>query len=151
MRRIILVVSALALGVVGCRSLTYQDGLKCGMGSSCPPGQSCGTDNLCHAPNAAVGSGSGGTPGGPFGDGSIDRPPSDGNIGSGGDGGAVDAPDGRCVPAACVPGENCGTMLDGCGATVQCGACAASRSCGGGGPKPGRPATCSPRPGSARG
>src|SRR5260370_41093006 len=113
MRRIILVVAALALGVVGCRSLTYPDGLKCGMGSSCPPGQSCGTDNLCHAPNAAVGSGSGGTPGGPFGDGSIDRPPSDGDIGSGGGRGAGGAPRRPCVAAPAGPGKNGRTMAGG--------------------------------------
>src|SRR5260370_24703111 len=112
MRRIILVVAALALGVVGCRSLTYPDGLKCGMGSSCPPGQSCGTDNLCHAPNAAVGSGSGGAPGGPFGDGSIDRPPSDGDLRRGRARGAVAPPARPPLLAARLPGNNLRTHLD---------------------------------------
>jgi MYXO-CTERM domain-containing protein len=39
-----------------------------------------------------------------------------------------------CVPKSCPQGSNCGTIDDGCGATVTCGpACTSPNSCGGGG------------------
>ncbi len=39
-----------------------------------------------------------------------------------------------CVPATCAAiGANCGAESDGCGGTLNCGACAAPETCGGGG------------------
>jgi hypothetical protein len=39
-----------------------------------------------------------------------------------------------CTPTTCAAqGKNCGTILDGCGGTLTCGACTAPQTCGGGG------------------
>lgn len=39
-----------------------------------------------------------------------------------------------CIPTTCAAqGKNCGTISDGCGHTLSCGACAAPNTCGGGG------------------
>jgi len=48
-------------------------------------------------------------------------------------------PDCTCPPPVCTPttcaaqGKNCGTIPDGCGGTLTCGACTAPQTCGGGG------------------
>jgi len=53
--------------------------------------------------------------------------------------GPDDVPDGQgdgaaqCVPATCAEqGASCGTIDDGCGATLACGTCTAPETCGGG-------------------
>jgi hypothetical protein len=39
-----------------------------------------------------------------------------------------------CVPTTCLlAGKNCGSISDGCGATLNCGTCAAGQTCGAGG------------------
>jgi hypothetical protein len=39
-----------------------------------------------------------------------------------------------CTPiTACPAGQNCGSIADGCGGTLNCGTCAAPQTCGGGG------------------
>jgi hypothetical protein len=39
-----------------------------------------------------------------------------------------------CTPTTCAAqGKNCGTISNGCGGTLSCGACAAPQTCGGGG------------------
>jgi hypothetical protein len=39
-----------------------------------------------------------------------------------------------CTPTTCAAqGKNCGTIANGCGGTLNCGACAAPQTCGGGG------------------
>jgi len=39
-----------------------------------------------------------------------------------------------CTPATtCPAGDNCGTVADGCGATLDCGTCTPPDTCGGGG------------------
>src|SRR5437660_821050 len=39
-----------------------------------------------------------------------------------------------CAPVSCSAlGRNCGTISDGCGTTLNCGACSGSLTCGGGG------------------
>ena len=41
---------------------------------------------------------------------------------------------GECTPTTCAKlGDNCGTVSDGCGGTLDCGACTAPETCGGGG------------------
>lgn len=41
---------------------------------------------------------------------------------------------GGCTPTTCsVQGKNCGTISNGCGGTIVCGACSGSFTCGGGG------------------
>jgi hypothetical protein len=46
-----------------------------------------------------------------------------------------DTPDRRdCTPTTCAAeGKNCGSIPDGCGATLQCGNCSGTQSCGGDG------------------
>src|SRR5437763_1586239 len=45
------------------------------------------------------------------------------------DSGGADA----CTPARCADlGKNCGPVPDGCGGTLDCGACASQMTCGGG-------------------
>ena len=40
----------------------------------------------------------------------------------------------NCTPTSCfAQGKNCGTISDGCGATLTCGVCTAPQTCGGGG------------------
>jgi hypothetical protein len=64
-----------------------------------------------------------------------------------GDGG-LDLDGASCVPATCAAlGADCGQQADGCGDTIDCGACAAPAYCGGGGPSkcgadPCTPLTC---------
>jgi len=41
--------------------------------------------------------------------------------------------DGGCVPRGCIGDLHCAEISDGCGGTVQCGECAAPKTCGGGG------------------
>ncbi len=39
-----------------------------------------------------------------------------------------------CTPTTCIEqGKNCGTISDGCGGSLDCGTCAPSETCGGGG------------------
>jgi hypothetical protein len=39
-----------------------------------------------------------------------------------------------CTPTSCAAqGKNCGSIPNGCGGTLSCGACVAPNSCGGGG------------------
>jgi hypothetical protein len=41
---------------------------------------------------------------------------------------------GTCTPTSCAAqGKNCGTISDGCGGSLTCGACSGSQTCGGGG------------------
>jgi len=41
---------------------------------------------------------------------------------------------GSCVPTTCAElGDNCGTVSDGCGGTLDCGTCSGGQTCGGGG------------------
>ncbi len=53
-----------------------------------------------------------------------------------------------CTPKTCAElGASCGTLLDGCGASLDCGTCSAPETCGGGGTpnacgKPCVPKTC---------
>src|SRR5207253_7991998 len=43
-------------------------------------------------------------------------------------------PASTCSPTTCAAqGKNCGTIADGCGGTLSCGACTAPQTCGGGG------------------
>jgi hypothetical protein len=45
-----------------------------------------------------------------------------------------DATTDPCQPTTCADeGKNCGTISDGCGATLSCGSCTGSDTCGGGG------------------
>src|SRR5215831_481480 len=54
-------------------------------------------------------------------------------IGTGGSAGSR-AADGGCIPLSCADlGASCGQVSDGCGDTVQCGACVSPDTCGGGG------------------
>ena len=57
------------------------------------------------------------------------------------------------MPATCAAvGASCGSILDGCGGTVACGACGANESCGGGGTaNVCGPGTCLPTTCVARG
>jgi hypothetical protein len=46
----------------------------------------------------------------------------------------VGAPLPGCTPKTCTQlGDNCGTVGDGCGGTLNCGTCSGSQTCGGGG------------------
>lgn len=50
-----------------------------------------------------------------------------------------------CNPATCAAeGANCGTTVDGCGGTLQCGTCAAGETCGAGGANRCGVGTCTP-------
>jgi len=51
------------------------------------------------------------------------------------DDGAGPDPDSRvCTPATCQSaGKDCGSMPDGCGQAIACGACSGGQTCGGGG------------------
>src|SRR5262249_2146613 len=43
-------------------------------------------------------------------------------------------PPGSCAPTTCAAqGKNCGSIPDGCGGSLSCGACASLETCGGGG------------------
>ena len=94
------------------------------LGANCGPAADgcgglvdCGT---CAAPQTCGGGGvasmcgsGGGGPGG----------------GSGGSGGGP-----SCIPRTCMElGANCGPVADGCGGLLNCGACTAPQTCGGGG------------------
>ncbi|MEW5743509.1 MAG: lamin tail domain-containing protein, partial [Myxococcota bacterium] len=69
-----------------------------------------------------VGGGSGGGLGGGIGGGS------GGGLGGGSGGG------GSCVPKTCGElGKDCGSVSNGCGATITCGSCTSPLTCGGGG------------------
>jgi hypothetical protein len=54
-------------------------------------------------------------------------------------------PQGGCPPIVCQDaGANCGTVPDGCGGMLNCGACPSSQNCGGGKPSACGPGTCTP-------
>jgi len=51
----------------------------------------------------------------------------------------------NCTPlSACPAGDNCGTVSNGCGGTVTCGACTAPQTCGGGSPSKANVCGCTP-------
>jgi uncharacterized protein YkwD len=68
-----------------------------------------------------------------------------GEAGTSGEGGG---PADGCVPGTCAGlGAGCGKIDDGCGTTLECGACPDGQTCGGGGPNqcgagPCQPKTC---------
>ena len=50
-----------------------------------------------------------------------------------------------CMPkTTCPAGDDCGTVPDGCGGVVSCGACAAPKTCGGGTPSNPNQCGCTP-------
>ena len=51
-----------------------------------------------------------------------------------------------CVPkTTCPAGDNCGTVPDGCGGTVNCGTCTLPQTCGGGTPSNPNVCGCTPK------
>ena len=72
-------------------------------------------------------------------------PPTDSGIMDSGAGGDSDA-QGSCSPKTCVQlGAECGSVLDGCGATIDCGQCAGGLNCGGDGPNKCGTSACTPK------
>lgn len=66
------------------------------------------------------------------GPGNVSTPPDELVEGGGNTGGGDDVED--CVPITCAAAaKNCGTLPDGCGGTISCGACGSGETCGGGG------------------
>jgi hypothetical protein len=51
-----------------------------------------------------------------------------------------------CMPiTTCPPGDNCGTVPDGCGGVVNCGTCTPPQTCGGGTPSNPNVCGCTPK------
>src|SRR5262245_4623895 len=42
----------------GCFNPQFKEQLACGTNGECPPGRTCGTDNICHEMNSSPGDGS---------------------------------------------------------------------------------------------
>ncbi|HEY0707157.1 MAG TPA: hypothetical protein VGG33_10180, partial [Polyangia bacterium] len=119
--------------------------IDCG---GCPAGQTCGgggTPGLCGAPGPAVCQPvtcqqPGGQYCGSIGDGcgkTIDcgACPSGDTCGGGGIANVCGRPGNTCQPITCAQtnGQYCGKIGDGCGKTIDCGACPAGEICGAGG------------------
>ncbi len=98
-----------------CVAKTCKDlGFDCG-----PAGDGCGGVLNCGTCSGSDSCGGGGTP-------SV--------CGSGGGEGGTDEGGGACVPQGCgAQGIACGPGGDGCGGTLNCGACPTGQTCGGGG------------------
>ncbi len=118
--------------------------ISCG---ACPTGQTCGGGgvlNQCGAPDGGactpVSCETQNIGCGPAGDGcgnalNCGTCAAGQTCGGGGVPGRCGAPDaGSCAPLSCAQQQiSCGPAGDGCGGALQCGACAAPKTCGGGG------------------
>ncbi|HQK18083.1 MAG TPA: hypothetical protein PLJ27_11530 [Polyangiaceae bacterium] len=63
-----------------------------------------------------------------------------------GDQGSVHETGGPCNPRSCLDlSAQCGTVLDGCGGTVDCGSCPTGQTCGGAGPNQCGVGECTPK------
>jgi hypothetical protein len=70
----------------------------------------------------------------------------DGQAGADGASDAQDGDAGTSCKLECADlGAECGTVPDGCGASMECGTCPTGQTCGGGGPYQCGEGTCTPK------
>ena len=106
-------------------------GVECKADVDCSEGHSCLDSRCVVNGSAADNGGEAGVSGLSAGGGSGASGGSSGGA-SGNDGGKAGS--GGCVPTSCsAESKNCGVISDGCGQTLDCGACSTGKTCGGGG------------------